>query len=182
MKQDIHEELEISEGITAHVEYGIFSIKGAKGEVKKSLHNPKVKVSVNNQLIVFEAKKGTQREKRLIKAYIAHLKSMMRGVSQLHYYKLKICSGHFPMNVSVKGSIFEIKNFVGETVPRTLQLKEGVKVSVDGHFVIVESADKEKAGMTAAAIEKMTKRAAFDKRIFQDGIFIIEKDGKPIIK
>jgi len=182
MKQDIHEELEIPQGVSIHVENGVFNVKGIKEEVKKSLHNPKIKASVNNNLVVFEAKKGTQREKRLIKAYIAHLKNMIKGVNQPHHYKLKICSGHFPMNVSVKGTLFEIKNFVGETVPRTLQLQEGVKVTVDGHFVIVESPDKEKAGLTAAAIEKMTRRAAFDKRIFQDGIFIIEKGGKPIIK
>jgi len=57
-----------------------------------------------------------------------------------------------------------------------------VKVSVDGHFVIVEGVNKEKTGQTAALIEKLTRRAAFDKRVFQDGIYIIEKDGKPVIK
>jgi len=55
-------------------------------------------------------------------------------------------------------------------------------VTVDGHFIIVESVNKENAGQTAASIEKLTRRAAFDKRVFQDGIFIIEKDGKPVIK
>nr|AJS12872.1 large subunit ribosomal protein L6 [uncultured archaeon] len=182
MKQDIREELEVFEGISISVANGIFTVKGAKGELQKRLHNPKIKSSITNNLVVFEAKKGTQREKRLIKAYIAHLKSIMRGVKETHTYKLRICSGHFPMTVSVKGNVFEIKNFVGETVPRTLALPEGVKVSVDGHFILVESINKEKAGQTASLIEKLTRRAAFDKRIFQDGIYVIEKDGKPIIK
>jgi len=182
MKQDIHEELEIPQGITLNLDKGVFQIKGPKGEVKKELHNPKVKASISNNSVIFEAEKGTQREKRLIKAYIAHLKSAIKGVNQGHVYKLRICSGHFPMTVSMKGNVFEIKNFVGETIPRTLPLMDGVKITIDGHFVIVESVDKEKAGQTSASIEKMTRRAPFDKRIFQDGIFIIEKDGKPIIK
>jgi large subunit ribosomal protein L6 len=182
MKQEIHEELEILQGINIKVDGGVFAVHGPKGEVQKKLYNPKIKASVTNNMVVFEAKKGTQREKRLIKAYLAHLKSMMRGVSQAHYYKLRICSGHFPMTVSVKGNLFEIKNFVGETVPRTLSLPAEVKVSVDGYFVIVESISKEKAGQTTALIEKLTRRAAFDKRIFQDGIYLVEKDGKPVIK
>jgi large subunit ribosomal protein L6 len=182
MKQEIHEELEILQGTSIKVDGGVFTVHGPKGELQKKLYNPKIKVSVTNNLVVFEAKKGTQREKRLIKTYIAHLKSMIKGVNQVHNYKLRICSGHFPMTVSVKGNVFEIKNFVGETIPRTLALPEEVKVSVDGQFVIVESVNKEKAGQTSALIEKLTRRAAFDKRVFQDGIYIIEKDGKPVIK
>lgn len=182
MKQDIHEELEIPQGMSITINDGIFTIQGQKGKVSKKLFNPKIRAHVSNNLVIFEAKKGTQREKRLIKAHIAHLKSMMKGADHLHTYKLRICSGHFPMTVSVKGNVFEIKNFIGETIPRTLTLLEGAKVSVDGHFIIVESISKEIAGQTAALIEKLTRRPAFDKRIFQDGIYIVEKDGKPIIK
>jgi large subunit ribosomal protein L6 len=182
MKQEIHEELEIPQGTSIKVDGDTFTVQGLKGETQKKLYNPKIKAIVTSNLIVFEAKKGTQREKRLIKAYIAHLKSMIKGVGQTHNYKLKICSSHFPMTASVKGNVFEIKNFVGETIPRTLALPEGVKVSVDGQFIIVEGVNKEKTGQTAALIEKLTRRAAFDKRIFQDGIYVIEKDGKPVIK
>ena len=182
MKQEIHEELGILQGTSINVDGGVFTVHGPKGEIQKKLYNPKIKVSVTNSMVVFEAKKGTQREKRLIKAHIAHLKNMIKGVNQAHNYKLRICSSHFPMTASVKGNVFEIKNFVGETIPRTLALPEGVKVSVDGHFVIVEGVNKEKTGQTAALIEKLTRRAAFDKRVFQDGIYIIEKDGKPVIK
>jgi len=50
---------------------------------------------------------------------------MIRGVTEGYTYKLKICSGHFPMNVSLKGDVLEIKNFIGESVPRKLKIKEG---------------------------------------------------------
>jgi len=180
MKQDMQEELEIPQGTSVSLDKGILSVTGPKGTVQRKLHTPNIKVTVSNNIIFFESKKGTQREKRMIKAYVAHLKSMLKGVNQLHHYKLRICSGHFPMTVSIKGSLFEIKNFSGESIPRTLQVPNGVNAKTDGQFILLESVDKELVGQTAALMEKLTRRAAFDKRIFQDGIFIVEKDGKPV--
>ncbi len=178
----MQEELEIPQGITITIASGVFTVKGPKGEVKKALHNPKVSSKVVGSMVQFEAKKATQREKKLINSYLAHLENMINGVSNTHNFKLKICSSHFPMTVSVKGTLLEIKNFVGETVPRTMPIPQGVSIKVDGQSIMIESVDKEAAGKTASMIERMTRRPAFDKRIFQDGIFIIEKDGKPIIK
>ncbi|KYK24574.1 hypothetical protein AYK26_03275 [Euryarchaeota archaeon SM23-78] len=180
MKQELKEEFEIPEGITIQLDKGFFVVKGSKGELQKKLHNPRIISRVMGKKIVFEAKKATQREKKLIKAYLAHLKNLVKGVSEGHSYKLKICSGHFPVSANVKGNLFEIKNFIGETVPRTLEIPQGVNVKVEGPFVIVEGIDKELSSRTAALIEKLTRRPGFDKRIFQDGIFLIEKDGKPI--
>lgn len=180
MKQNLKEELKIPEGISIKIENSIFHVKKAETELQRKLHNPKVNSRVIGEVIVFESKNATQREKKLINAYVAHLKNMFKGLDQPHIYKLKICSGHFPMSVAVKGSVFEIKNFVGETVPRTIQIPDGVTVKVEGQFITVEGADKEITSQTAASIEKLTRRSGFDKRIFQDGVFIIEKDGKPI--
>jgi len=53
---------------------------------------------------------------------------MIKGSSQNHVYTMKICSGHFPMNVSVSNNKLSVKNFFGEKVPRVLQLKSGVDV------------------------------------------------------
>lgn len=168
------------EGIAVKIENKIFWVKGKKGEVQKKLYNPRINSRIVGNKIVFESKKATQREKKLIKAYLAHLRNMIKGVNEGHSYKLKICSGHFPMSVGVKGNVFEIKNFIGETVPRTLTIPEGVKVTADGQFIVVEGINKDLTSQTAALIEKLTRRPGFDKRIFQDGIFIIEKDGRPL--
>lgn len=180
MKADLKEELEVPGGIEARLEQGIFIIKGQGGEIRKRLYNPRIVSRIIGNKIVFEAKKATQREKKLIKSYLAHLKNMFQGINQPHLYKLKICSGHFPMSVSMKGNVLEVKNFVGETVPRTLAIPEGVNVKVEGQQIVAEGIDKEATGRVASLIEKLTKRPGFDKRIFQDGIFIIEKDGKPV--
>ena len=105
---------------------------------------------------------------------------MIKGVSEGHIYKLKICSGHFPMNTAVNGNKFVVNNFLGEKTPRELDIKEGASVKIEGDIVIVEGIDKELVSQTAASIEILTKVKGKDKRIFQDGIYITEKDGKEI--
>ena len=130
--------------------------------------------------MTFVAKNATRGDKRIMISNATHVSNMGKGVTAGHTYKLKICSGHFPMNVSLKGDKFEVKNFIGEAVPRVLQIKEGVDVKVNGDEIVVEGPDKGRVGNQAAAIELLMRRPGFDSRIFQDGIYIVEKDGRPV--
>ena len=137
-------------------------------------------VEVKNGEVKFSSIKTSKSTKKLINTFTSHMKNLFKGVEEGHTYKLKICSGHFPMTVTLKGEELEVKNFIGEKVPRILKIKPGVKVTVNGSEIIVESINKDLAGQTAASIEQLTKRPGFDNRIFQDGIYIIEKDGVAI--
>src|SRR3989344_5370974 len=125
---------------------------------------------IEGQELVFTATRAKKPQKTIMNTLVAHAKNMLRGVQEGHLYKLKICSGHFPMNVVVSGNEFVIKNFLGEKFPRKITLKPGVAVKVAGTEVTVEAPDKELAGLTAAAIEQLTKIANRDRRVFQDGI------------
>lgn len=178
MKHDIQEELEIPHGVDVKLHNGVFTVKGPKGEVVRELKSPTIKSEISGNVIKFESSGSTQREKKLVMTFMAHLGSMFEGVQRGHTYKLKVCSSHFPMTVAVKAGQLEIKNFIGETVPRHARIPQGVNVKVDGQVIVVEGVNKEVVSQTAARIEQVTKRPGFDKRIFQDGIFIIEKDGK----
>lgn len=170
----------LPEGVSVTVTKGIVTFKGPKGEVSKSFLNPLVDVTVDGNQLIFVSKKFIKNEKKLVKTYLAHANNLCKGVTEGHTYKLKICSGHFPMNVSHKGNILEIKNFIGESVPRTLQIKEGVDLKLDGNDITITGIDKELTSQVAASIEKLTRRAGFDRRRFQDGIYIVEKDGHKI--
>lgn len=180
-KRSLDQEIEVLEGVEVKQDGNTLSFKGPKGESSRVIWSPAISIKVETGKILLKpTKKSTKRETKTIKTFKAHILNMMRGVNEGHTYKLKICSGHFPMNVSVSGSEFVVKNFIGEKVPRTVPIKEGVSVKVEGTDVIVESVNKELAGQMAASIEEMTKRPGFDTRIFQDGIYIVEKDGKAI--
>ena len=63
-----------------------------------------------------------------------------------------------------------------------MDIRQDVTVKVEGQDVVVESNDKEAAGQVASRLERLTRRPGFDKRIFMDGIYITEKDGKPVRK
>src|SRR3989338_3424734 len=130
--------------------------------------------------VVLFSKRATKREKKDVNSFAAHIRNTVKGVQTPHVYRLKICSGHFPMSVAVSGQEFVVKNFLGESVPRKFLLPKGVKVKIEGTEVMVESADKEIAGLTASKIEQLCAIKGRDLRIFQDGCYIVHKAGKDI--
>lgn len=173
----IEERIEIPEGVEVNVGERVINAKGPKGSNQRKWADQKIKVSVEGREVVFMvADKPTKRERRSVGTLRAHVKNMLRGTKEGFRYKLKICSGHFPMNVSVSGNEFVVKNFLGEKTPRKVKIIPGVKIVVQGTEVTVEGIDKELVSQTAADIEQLTRRTNYDKRIFQDGIYIIHKD------
>lgn len=174
------DELKIPEKVDVQIHNGLFTVKGPKGEVSRKFIFPKIKITKEGSSIVFDTKKPTKREKAAVFSTQAHLKNMFKGVLNTCVYRLKICSGHFPMKITYKNNVIEVKNYMGETVPRSLKIKPGVDVVVKEPEITVTSPNKELAALTAAAIEQITRRPNFDRRIFQDGIYIVHKDGVDI--
>lgn len=173
------EVVDLPSGVSTHITESGFTIKGKNGQSTRAVSNPRMQIAQEGQKLIFAAK-GSKREKKVLMSLAAHARNMAKGVTEGHMYKLKICSGHFPMNVTVSGTALSIKNFLGEKFPRTLALRNGVKVEVNGQEIVVTSHDIELAGQTAADIEKLTKITKRDRRIFQDGIFITMKDGEEL--
>ena len=107
---------------------------------------------------------------------------MVRGIDSGFEYRLKAVYSHFPMTLKVDGNIMTITNLFGEKVPRSANLPwtpSEVQVRVENKVdVIVTGADREKVGQTAANIERACKIRKRDRRVFQDGIYIVSKDGE----
>jgi large subunit ribosomal protein L6 len=179
-KKELIVAMEIPSGITVTKEGVVIQIKGPKGTVKRNFDNPRIKMEVGSNEVKMSAKSNSKRYKSVIYSYQVHLNNAFNGVKEPYRYTLKVCSGHFPMNVSVVNNVLFIKNFLGEKIPRQLALKQGVTVKAEGSIITVDGVDKELAGQVAADIEQATRRPGFDKRIFQDGIYITEKAGKKI--
>jgi large subunit ribosomal protein L6 len=107
------DEITIPSGVTVKELQGQFTVKGPKGEVSKRLFHPTIQYEVAGDTITLSAKNATKREKKLIYTMSSHIRNLLDGVVNGYVYKLKVCSGHFPMTVTVKGDTFEVKNFLG---------------------------------------------------------------------
>lgn len=158
------------------------TVKGPKGEVKKTFDEPSVKMELQDNKIVLSPTKMNKYQKIIINTYKSHLNNMVKGVQEHYEYKLKICSSHFPMTAAVEGTNFVVKNYLGEKVPRKSKILGNTKVDVKGDSVTVSGPDLEAVSQTAANIEQSTRITNRDRRVFQDGIWIVSKAGKEIAK
>lgn len=180
MKSKITKEIELPNSASASLENQFLSIKGPKGETRRKVKQHDISIRLDVKKIILESNGSTKKDKKLIGSLASHIKNMIEGGLQGHVYTLKICSGHFPMNVSVSSNKLIVKNFLGEKIPRVLQLKEGADVRVEGDLIYVASTNKEIVGQVSADIEQLTRRPGYDTRIFQDGIYTISKNGREL--
>ena len=178
MKQEYFTEVEIPQGIEVDVAGTNVIVKGEKGENERKFKINKVSIIKKENKILIGSKKATKKEKRLANTTAAHIKNMLKGVKNLYEYKLKVCFSHFPVTVEIKDHHAVIKNFLGEKIPRKLNIPKNVEVKVDKDVITVTSINKELAGQAAANFEKATRITLKDRRVFQDGIFITSKAGK----
>ncbi len=169
--------VQIPEGVTvAPVPTG-FKVVGKLGEIEKNFDMSLIKVEkrADSIAIMLEKEEPRRKEKAKLGTIAAHLKNMIKGVSEGFQYKMKIIYIHFPMNVKVEGNEVVIKNFLGEKQPRRAKIVGNTKVEIKGNEIVLTGPNKEEVGQTAANIEQTTKTRGKDIRKFQDGIYITSK-------
>lgn len=167
--------IKIPEGINVSYEKGIILVAGKLGEVKKKLSHPIVKINVAGGEVKVSSDREDRKAKRLIKTFAAHIKNMIKGVQEGFTYKLKVVYTHFPTTVKIDGDKILIENFIGERSPRTAKKLPGVEVEIQKQDITVTGIDLDAVSQTAANIERASRIVGKDRRVFQDGIFIVEK-------
>lgn len=180
MRQEISETIDIPEGI--EVDISPDRVVAKKGTKKIELRFKRINIEKEGNVIKLFNKKGNKEDKRYIKTMLAHLKNIFQGFNEAFVYKLHIASVHFPMNVTYDSSKRElsVKNFLGEKNARVAKIKDDVDVKVEKEVITLVSHNKEAAGQSAANIEYATKIRNRDRRVFQDGIFIVSKSGRAL--
>lgn len=172
--------IEIPEGVDAEIEGEIVRVSGPRGELERELSYPHISIRKEDRTIRVEGRYPRAREKAIIGTMASHINNMIKGLTQGFEYKLKVVHAHFPMSIKVSGNKVVIDNFVGEKVAREAQIAGSSKVSVKGDIITVEGNNIEEVGRTASNIEQATRVKGRDRRVFQDGIYLIEKNGVPI--
>ena len=180
MKREIFQEIEIPENVNVVLEGKKLIVKGPDGENQRQFNLREIELKKEGNKITIRCEKATKNEKKEINTARAHVQNMINGVSKKFEYRLKVCFSHFPITVEVKGNEIIIKNFIGEKENRKAEIPHGAEVKVNKEMITVTSSSKEIAGQAAANMEQATKIRKKDRRVFQDGIFIISKAGKEI--
>jgi len=170
-------ELALPAGVKVEVTGRTLTAQGPLGKVVRPFPADVLHLSVHGEKLVLELglPAHRKRSRALLRTWVAHLQNISAGLRQGFVARLKVVAAHFPMKVSVKGDELVIENFLGEKYPRSTHLVSGTTARVDGEFVVIEGYDIEHVGQSAAAIERTTRIRDYDPRVFQDGIYLIER-------
>jgi len=174
------EKIKIPENVSVEKHKDELKVSGENGEIVKKFTHPSIRIEIEDEDVVLSTERPSKKEKALQGTYKSHIENMIKGAQEDFVYKLKILYSHFPMEVTSEQDKVVIKNFVGENKPRTADIIGATKAEIDGDQIIVKGPDKEAVAQTAANIESTTKISKADPRVFQDGIYITEKAGKPL--
>lgn len=150
-------------------------MEGKAGLSKRIFDDPFARIGLSGNAILIESDMENRRGRRVFETFAAHVANMVKGVTKGFRYELQVVQSHFPTKVSVKGSDILVENFLGEKTPRVVVAHPGVKVRVDGKSVFVEGADIEAVSHTAQSLENITRIKSKDRRVFQDGVYLVER-------
>jgi large subunit ribosomal protein L6 len=169
--------VEVPKGVSFRAEKGILKVKGPQGEIHREYPSDAIAITLKDATVTLTLQIPPQRKvsKALLGTWAAHVKNLVTGANVGFEAKLKSVAAHFPMKLQVKEGSLVIENFLGEKFPRTATIVDGVQATVEGEFVILRGADIERVGRAAAEIERTTHIRDYDPRVFQDGIYIVDR-------
>ncbi|MBI2041018.1 MAG: 50S ribosomal protein L6 [DPANN group archaeon] len=155
-------------------------VEGQKGKVERTYPVKNIEIKVSGSSIEINVRGKTAHHRALEGTFRAHIKNMLRGVVEPFIYRLKVAYVHFPMSAKIQGSELIVTNFLGAKQNQIVKIPNNVAVKVENEIITVSSPDIELAGKTVTLIEQSTRVSKRDRRVFLDGIYLIEKYGKPI--
>ncbi|WP_456474529.1 50S ribosomal protein L6 [Candidatus Pyrohabitans sp.] len=176
----VKEVVEIPEGVDVELLGENVVVRGPKGELQKRLTYPGIRLYKEDGSVTIEARFPKRRQRAMVGTFASHIRNMIKGVTQGFTYRMKVVYSHFPITVKVQGREIVVENFLGEKVPRKTEIFGDCTVKVSGQEITVEGINKEEVGQTVARIEQLTRVRKRDPRVFQDGIYLVERDGIPV--
>lgn len=165
----------IPEGVTVTITGSLLQVKGPKGELKRDMWHPAIRITVEGEKTFFTTDSSKKQVVAMVGTLASHCNNMCIGVTRGYLYNLKVVYSHFPIQLKLQGEKLEIMNFLGEKFPRSARVLPGTTVKVGTDEVSVTGIDKELVGSTASNIEKATRIRDRDPRVFQDGIYIVTR-------
>lgn len=173
----IEHTIELPEGVSVSLDGITLKVNGPNGNLEREYHSSNLKIMVESDKIIVQVDIPRRKDKALAGTWNAHINNMVKGVTSGFTYNLKALYSHFPMTLKQEGNELVVNNYFGERVPRRAKILPGVKVEIKNKVeIIVSGIDKELVGQTAANIERCATVKNRDRRVFQDGIYLLSKE------
>jgi large subunit ribosomal protein L6 len=167
--------VKIPEGVTVRIEGNLVKVTGPKGMLMREMFYPNVSLTIAGKEVTITTESGRKKILAICGTFAAHLQNMCIGVTKGYQYHMRVVYSHFPIQLKVAGDRIEVGNFLGEKRSRFARIEKDVKVALGSDEVTVTGIDKEAVGKTAANIEHATRIRERDPRVFQDGVYIVER-------
>ncbi len=175
MVKEVARQVEIPEGVAVSVDGNTVTLKGPKGELSRKLSYPEIEIKRENSVLVVNSRVDRKRHRAMVGTLAAHISNMVTGVTKGYEYRMKVVYSHFPIQLKAASGELIINNFLGERKSRSARVLPGTKLEIGKDEVVVTGIDKEHVGQTMANIEQATRVRGFDIRVFQDGIYLVDK-------
>lgn len=161
-------------GVTVSYEGGVFSVKGPKGELTRTLLGP-IKIEIKDNEINLSPKDQEIFTKALLGTFASHIKNMIGGVLQPYEKKLILEGVGYKSDVKGKNLELALGFSHGVTVP----IPEGVSVTAEKNVITFIGINKELVTGFAAKVRAMKKPEPYKGKGFRyDSEVIRRKQGK----
>jgi large subunit ribosomal protein L6 len=175
MVREVARQIEIPDGVSIAVDGNTVTVKGPKGEATRTLSYPELEIRKEDSYLVVNSKLDRKRQRAMVGTLAAHIGNMIIGVTRGYEYRMKVVYSHFPIQLKAVSDELIINNFLGERKARSAKILPGTKVEIGKDEVLITGINKEHVGQTMANIEQATRVRGFDIRVFQDGVYLVDK-------
>lgn len=167
--------LDIPSEVKVRLKGNTLTVEGPKGTLTRNFSHPRISIKVGKNQVMVESRMPKKKEGALVGTWEAHISNMITGVTKGFIYTMKVVYSHFPVKTVLKENDFYIENFLGESHPRKAKIVGDTKVEIKGDTITLTGINLEDVSQSCANIELATKIRSYDPRVFQDGIYMVEK-------
>jgi large subunit ribosomal protein L6 len=166
--------IELPANTTATIADGTFTVKGPLGELARSFKSD-ITIAIEGNEVVLTPVRDAQELHALWGTYAAHIANMVKGVSTAYQKKLILDGVGFRIELKGPQLIMQL----GFSHPVTVDIPEGLTVTVEKNTVSISGIDKELVGQFSAYVRDQKPPEPYKGKGFHyDDEVIRRKEGK----
>ena len=176
--------LSIPKDVKLEVKGRAVRVKGPRGTLQREFKHINVDMYLIEEegetLLKVDLHSGKRKQLASLRTVISHVQNLITGVTKGFEYKMRMVYAHFPVNINIeqKGTVLEIRNFLGEKRVRVVKMLPGCTVvrseSVKDELVI-QGNSIDNVSRSCALISQSCLVRVLDIRKFLDGIYVSER-------